>query len=157
VHTVYLLRHAKSDWSDQTLPDHARPLAPRGRRDAKRIAKHLRRRGIAPMLVLCSSAERTRETLELVRPALGGAPVQIEDGLYAAANEELLERLRVLPEQSASVPVIGHNPGLQELALVLATPVEPAAAWRPSCQRPRSRPSPSRTAHGRRWLRATPS
>src|SRR5438132_587002 len=96
-------------WSDQTLPDHARPLAPRGRRDAKRIAKHLRRRGIEPMLVLCSSAERTRETLELVRPALGGAPVQIEDGLYAAANDELLERLRVLPERSASVLVIGHN------------------------------------------------
>ena len=110
MHTVYLLRHAKSDWLDQTLPDHARPLAPRGRRDAKRIAKHLRRRGIEPMLVLCSSAERTRETLELVRPALGGAPVQIEDGLYAAANDELLERLRVLPEQSASVLVIGHNP-----------------------------------------------
>jgi phosphohistidine phosphatase len=122
VHTVYLLRHAKSDWSDQTLPDHARPLTPRGRRDAKRIAKHLGRRGIEPTLVLCSSAERTRQTLELVRPELGGAPVQIEDGLYAASNDELLERLRVLPEQSASVLVIGHNPGLQELALVLATP-----------------------------------
>jgi phosphohistidine phosphatase len=48
--------------------------------------------------------------------------VQIEDGLHAAANDELLERLRGLPEQSTSVLVIGHNPGLQELALVLATP-----------------------------------
>jgi phosphohistidine phosphatase len=122
VHTVYLLRHAKSDWSDQTLPDHARPLAPRGRRDAKRIGKHLRERGIEPTLVLCSSAERTRATLELVRPALGAATVQIEDGLYAAATDELLERLRALPEPSASVLVIGHNPGLQQLALVLATP-----------------------------------
>jgi phosphohistidine phosphatase len=122
VHTVYLLRHAKSDWSDQTLPDHARPLAPRGRRGAERIAKHLRRRGIEPTLVLCSSAERARETLDLVRPALGGAEAQIEDGLYAAGKDELLERLRALPEQSASVLVIGHNPGLQDLALVLATP-----------------------------------
>ena len=122
MHTVYLLRHAKSDWSDQTLPDHARPLAPRGRRDAQRIAKHLRRRGIEPTLVLCSSAARTRETLDLVGPALGAAPAQIEDGLYAAAPDELLERLRALPEQSASVLVIGHNPGLHELALVLATP-----------------------------------
>jgi phosphohistidine phosphatase len=122
VHTVYLLRHAKSDWSDQTLPDHARPLAPRGRRDAKRIASHLRRRGIEPTLVLCSSAERTRETLDLVRPALGDAPAQIEDELYAAPSDQLLERLRALPEESDSVLVIGHNPGLQELALVLATP-----------------------------------
>jgi phosphohistidine phosphatase len=122
VHTVYLLRHAKSDWSDQTLPDHARPLAPRGRRDAKRIANHLRRHEIEPTLVLCSSAERTRRTLDLVRPALGAAPAQIEDELYAAASLQLLERLRALPEQSASVLVIGHNPGLQELALVLATP-----------------------------------
>lgn len=121
--TVYLLRHAKSDWSDRTLSDQARPLAPRGRRDAKRLAKHLRRRRIEPTRVLCSSAERTRETLELVRPALrGGTPVQVEDGLYAAATDELLERLRALPDESDSVLVIGHNPGLQELALVLATP-----------------------------------
>jgi phosphohistidine phosphatase len=119
---VYLLRHAKSDWSDQTLPDHARPLAPRGRRDAKRIAKHLRQCGIEPTLVLCSSAERTRETLELIRPALGAAPAQIEDGLYAASCDELLKRLRALPEPSASALVIGHNPGLQDLALLLTAP-----------------------------------
>ncbi len=111
VHTVYLLRHAKSDWSDQTLPDHGRPLAPRGRRDAKRIAKHLRRRGIEPALVLCSSAERARETLELVWPALGATPAQIGDELYAASGDELLKRLRLLPEESASVLLIGHNPG----------------------------------------------
>lgn len=122
MHTVYLLRHAKSDWSDQMLPDHARPLASRGRRDAKRIAKHLRGCGIEPTLVLCSSAERTRETLELVRPALGAALTEIEDRLYAASSDQLLERLRALPEESSSVLLIGHNPGLQQVALVLAKP-----------------------------------
>jgi phosphohistidine phosphatase len=120
--TLYLLRHGKSSWSDPRLPDHERPLAQRGRRDAKRIAKHLVRLGIKPQLVLCSSAERTRETLELVRPALGATPtVRLEAELYAASADRLLERLRTVPEEVASVLLIGHNPGLHDLALVLAS------------------------------------
>jgi phosphohistidine phosphatase len=119
---LYLLRHAKSSWSDPTLHDHARPLAKRGRRDAKRIAKHLSRIGIEPELVLCSSAERTCETLELVRPALGAtATVRLEPELYAATSAKLLERIRSVPEEFASVMLIGHNPGLQDLVLVLAS------------------------------------
>jgi phosphohistidine phosphatase len=122
MHTLYLLRHAKSSWADQTLPDRERPLARRGSRDAKRIAKHLVRLGIEPELVLCSSAERPRETLELVRPALGTtSTVRLEAELYAASADELLERIRAVPETVASVMLIGHNPGLQDLALVLAS------------------------------------
>jgi phosphohistidine phosphatase len=122
MHTLYLLRHAKSSWADQTLPDRERPLARRGRRDATRIAKHLARLQIAPELILCSSAERTRETLELLRPALGTAStVSLETELYAASADELLERIRVVPEAVPSVMVIGHNPGLQDLALLLAS------------------------------------
>lgn len=122
MHTLYLLRHAKSSWADRTLPDRERPLARRGRRDAKQIAKHLVRLEIAPELVLCSSAARTRETLELVRPALvATSTVRLEAGLYAASADELLERIRAVPEAVASVMVIGHNPGLQNFALVLAS------------------------------------
>lgn len=122
MHTLYLLRHAKSSWADPTLPDHERPLAARGRRDAKRIAKHLARLGTEPELVLCSTAERTRETLELLRPALGATPaVRLEARLYAASSDELLERIRGVPEAVASVMLIGHNPGLHQLALVLAS------------------------------------
>ena len=122
MHTLYLLRHAKSSWVDQTLSDEDRPLAPRGRRDAKRIAQHLVRLGIEPELVLCSSALRTRETLELVRPALGAtATVSLEAGLYAASSEVLLERIRAVPEPVDSVMLIAHNPGLQQLAVVLAS------------------------------------
>jgi phosphohistidine phosphatase len=121
MHTLYLLRHAKSSWADPTLSDHERPLAPRGKRDAKRIAKHLARLGVEPELVLCSSAERTRETLELLRPALGATPtVRLEAELYAASLDRLLERIRAVPEAVASLMLIGHNPGLQQLALVLA-------------------------------------
>ena len=122
MHTLYLLRHAKSSWADPTLPDHERPLAPRGRRDAKRIAKHLSRLGIAPALVLCSPAERTRETLELLRPALGPTPtVGFEAELYAASADSLLERIRALPETVDTVMLIGHNPSLQQLALFLVS------------------------------------
>jgi phosphohistidine phosphatase len=97
-------------------------LARRGSRDAKRIAKHLVRFEIAPELVLCSSAERTRQTLELMRPALGATSrVSVEAELYGASADELLERIRAVREAVASVLVIGHNPGLQDLALVLAS------------------------------------
>jgi phosphohistidine phosphatase len=121
VHTLFLLRHAKSSWDDPTLLDRERPLARRGRRDAKRIAKHLVRLGLEPDVVLCSSAVRARETLELLRPALGTSKVLLEDGLYGASSDELLARIRHVPDAVASVMLIGHNPGLQELALVLAS------------------------------------
>jgi phosphohistidine phosphatase len=121
VHTLYLLRHAKSSWSDPTLADHERPLSPRGRRDAKRIADHLLRLGIAPALVLCSTSRRTRETLDLVRPALDAATVSLEPELYAASAETLLERLHAVPEEVSSLMLIAHNPGLEELALLVAS------------------------------------
>ena len=82
----------------------------------------MREHGIEPELVFCSSAERTRETLELVRPSLGAeSTVSLEDELYAASADALLERLHAAPEQVASVMLIGHNPGLQDLALRLAS------------------------------------
>ena len=122
MHTLYLLRHAKSSWADPTLPDHERPLEPRGRRDAQRIAKHLARHGIEPQLVLCSPAKRTRATLELLRPTLGAtSTVRLEAELYAASADKLLERIRNVPERVDSVMLIGHNPGLQQLALDLAS------------------------------------
>jgi phosphohistidine phosphatase len=121
VHTLYLLRHAKSSWAEPTLADSERPLAPRGRRDATLVAEHLRRIGCEPELVLCSPAVRTRETLELVRPALGGPRVMLEGELYAASPDELLARIRLVPDAVASVLLVGHNPGLHELALTLAS------------------------------------
>src|SRR5438876_10156760 len=92
--TLYLLRHAKSSWEDVALADHDRPLASRGRRASRTIAAHLRKQAIVPSLVLCSSARRTRETLERIRAGLGEEiEVQIEDGLYAASASDLLARL----------------------------------------------------------------
>ena len=119
--SLYLLRHAKSSWKTDA-PDHDRPLAGRGRRAAKAIARHLREQGIEPELVLCSTARRARETLERIEPALGAAGVLIERELYGASKDELLERLRGAPDEVGSVMLIGHNPGIQLLALDLARP-----------------------------------
>jgi phosphohistidine phosphatase len=122
VRTVILLRHGKSSWSDSTLADIDRPLAPRGERAAGRIAKYMRRKKIRPELVLCSPSVRTRQTLEAIQPSLGkSCSIELVPELYAASESELLERLQALPGSVSSVMLIGHNPGLQELALVLAS------------------------------------
>ncbi len=78
------------------------------------------RNQVAPALVLCSSARRTRETLDRVGAALGPAEVFIERDLYGASSEDLLERLREVPDETESVLLVGHQPAIQELALRLA-------------------------------------
>jgi phosphohistidine phosphatase len=120
--TVILLRHGKSSWSDSTLADIDRPLAPRGERASRKLAKYIRRKRIHPALVLCSPALRTRQTLEAVQVSLGKrCAVEVVPELYAASEQELLERLQALPESVRSVMLVGHNPGLHNLALVLAS------------------------------------
>jgi phosphohistidine phosphatase len=120
---LYLLRHAKSSWDDPALADSDRPLAPRGRRAAKVMADHLRRKGISPGLVLCSPSKRTRQTLKRVAPSLGKtSDVQIEPALYAASATTLLEELHQVPDAVNSVMLIGHNPGIQDLVLSLVRP-----------------------------------
>lgn len=118
---MMLLRHAKSSWSDPALADVDRPLAPRGERASMRIAEYIRRKKLRPALVLCSPSRRTRQTLEAIEPALGRRyAVELVSQLYAASELELLELLQALPDSVASVMIVGHNPGLQDLALALA-------------------------------------
>ena len=121
VRTLILLRHLKSSWDDPGRLDHDRPLAPRGRRAGKRIRRELQDEGIAPQLVLCSSAVRAVGTWKAIR---AGIPedrrVGIEDGLYAASAESLLERLKGVPDEVETVLLIAHNPGIGDLAVGLA-------------------------------------
>jgi phosphohistidine phosphatase len=119
---VYVLRHAKSSWDDPQMGDHDRPLAGRGRRAGAAIAQHMRAAGLAPELVICSTARRTRETLELLEPAVGAAETRLEEHVYGASATDLLELLRGMPEDVDSVLLIGHNPGVQQLVLALAAP-----------------------------------
>ena len=118
---LYVLRHAKSSWKSGA-PDHERPLAGRGRRAANTICRYVREHGLEPELVLCSTARRARETLERIEPGLGSPGVRFEQSLYEATSGALLDRLRVVPDDVGSVMLIGHNPGLQQLALDLARP-----------------------------------
>ena len=132
---LYLLRHAKSDWGNAGLPDRERPLVPRGERAAASMDAALALRGIHPDLVLCSPAVRTRETLQRMPRSLGGAEQRIEDGLYEARPGLVLDLLRGLPADPASVLVLGHNPWIQGLALLLSRE-EPSAPGGPVGRRP---------------------
>lgn len=115
--TLFLLRHAKSSWSEPGLADFDRPLNERGRRAAPLIALHLAHGGLLPDLILCSAARRTRETLALMLPALArDAVVRIESGLYGADAATLLRRLKRIEAEVDCVLLIGHNPGLEDLA-----------------------------------------
>jgi phosphohistidine phosphatase len=117
---LVLLRHAKSSWSDPDLGDHDRPLNGRGRRTAPVVGRHLRDAGLVPDLVLCSSAVRARATLDRL-----GLPddvaVRVDDDLYGADADEIVELLRAVPDTVGSVLVIAHNPGLEELIELLVT------------------------------------
>src|ERR1700728_3320894 len=92
---LFLLRHAKSSWDDPAFEDHDRPLSARGRRAASLIGAYLDREQVQIPLVLCSSARRTRETLELI--SVHGE-VQTERELYGAPADQLLARLRRVPD-----------------------------------------------------------
>jgi phosphohistidine phosphatase len=84
------------------------------------MAEHLRSSGPPVDLVLCSSAVRTTETLQHLGRAFGDADMLVEDGLYGATDEELLDRLRQVSDDVEGVALIGHNPGVQDLATALA-------------------------------------
>lgn len=119
---LLLLRHAKSSWDDPRLSDHARPLNARGRRAAHAMADAMRELGLTPDIVLVSSARRTLQTLEALAPLEGPPLIEPMDDLYLAAWPSLLGVLRGLPETARSVLLIGHNPGLHDLAMALAGP-----------------------------------
>ena len=117
---LLLLRHAKSDWQDMSLDDHDRPLAPRGRRAAPRMGQYLHDRELEPDLVLCSTARRARETLELVLTALASKPqIRYLKTLYLAPPSRMIAVIRRQSPVCGRILLIAHNPGMQNLALEL--------------------------------------
>jgi phosphohistidine phosphatase len=124
------MRHAKSSWDDPELPDFDRPLNARGRKAANRMATYFRKAGISPELILCSAAKRTRETCEAILSA-GIAPrVSFDDELYGAPAGDLLDLVRDLPDALMRVLIIGHNPGVQDLAQVITGQGDPTSIRR---------------------------
>lgn len=118
------MRHAKSSWDDPRLSDHARPLNPRGRAAAAAMRAAMRDMGVAPDLVLVSSARRTLQTLEMLEPWDDTPLVEPMDALYLAGPEQMLAILHGAAETVRSILVLGHNPGLHDLAMQLAGPGE---------------------------------
>lgn len=117
---LMLLRHAKSDWSEAGARDQDRPLNRRGREAVPKIAAYIARNALIPDHVLCSTAKRARETLELLAAGLPQKPAaEFSERLYAAEPDAILELVRTTPRAIHSLLVIGHNPGLQQAALLL--------------------------------------
>ena len=127
--TLVLIRHAKSSW-DTPAKDHDRPLSGRGRRDADALGSWLAAQGLRPELVLCSTATRTRETWSRAG-AVGGlaGELRYQPEIYQAWVPELLDLVRAVPEDTETLVLVGHAPGVPDLVehLCRRTPDGP---WR---------------------------
>jgi phosphohistidine phosphatase len=118
--TLYLLRHAKSSWDDPAMKDFDRPLNKRGKKAAPQIGGEMKSRGVRPDAILSSPAKRTRETAKLALEAAGivQKPTFVEE-IYEASLNDLKNVLNKHAGDAASVMLIGHNPGMEELLLYL--------------------------------------
>lgn len=116
---LILLRHAKSD-RPAGVADHERPLNDRGRRAAPAVGGHIAQEGPRPDLALVSTATRTRETWDAVSAALGAPEARHHREIYEAPAERILGLIHGAPDSAETVIVVGHNPGLGDLAATLA-------------------------------------
>jgi phosphohistidine phosphatase len=120
--SLVLLRHAKSAWP-HGVPDHDRPLAGKGRRNALAAGEWFVAEGPRPELVLCSDAVRARHTWEIVSSVLEPAPpVRFEPALYGADPDDVLRLLHAVPADVRTVVVVGHEPTMSQLSSLLAGP-----------------------------------
>lgn len=148
--TLVLLRHAKSSWTEN-VPDDMRPLAGRGRRAAPAAGRWLWAEGYVPDLVLCSTARRARQTWQLAESGLLGAaeaggpaepgtgaapPVSYEREVYHASAAGLIDLLHRQPADVRTLALVGHEPGMSELALTLAGAADEAASPPPAAEPP---------------------
>jgi phosphohistidine phosphatase len=131
--TLLLMRHAKSSWGDESLPDFERPLNERGNRDAPRIGQELAARGVVPDVIVTSTAVRAVETTRLVCKGLDEArgsrgqgrgkskegSFKLEPSLYGAPPDRILEAINLLPNKCSCALIVGHNPGMQDLVTSL--------------------------------------
>lgn len=124
--TLFILRHAKSSWKDEDIPDHDRPLNKRGKQDAPRMGALLRSEDLLPDLIISSTAKRARDTVKYAAEESGyGGDILWSESLYAAEPQAYIDILRGLPAGYERVMVVGHNPGLEELVAMLTDEWEP--------------------------------
>ncbi len=118
---LMLLRHAKSDWSAAGRPDRERVLSPRGERTAPLMGRYLAEQDLVPQHAIVSVAERTRQTWQFLGNTVTATPgVTFDERIYEAAPVDILAAIADTPAAAETLLVVGHNPGLQSLALALA-------------------------------------
>jgi phosphohistidine phosphatase len=116
---LYLLRHAKTVPTEPDQDDHARALTVRGMHDASAMARYLLKNGFMPELMLVSTSARTRQTADLVLREIDATP-EYRETLYLAEADKILGLVQAAPPGVSALMVVGHNPGLEELATLLA-------------------------------------
>ncbi len=118
---LILMRHAKSSWKTDAATDFERPLNGRGKRDAALMAQWIATEVPHPELIVSSPSERTSQTVFVVCASLEYPPERVrwENGVYEASLGTLLKLLRRLPDDTQSTMLVGHNPGMEELAIFL--------------------------------------
>ena len=118
--TLSLLRHAKSGWDDPSLSDFARPLNARGRGAARAMGRELRALGLGWDCILASPAARVTETIDEVAESYGPIAPVYDERIYLASLDTLLALVRATDDAYATLLVVGHNPGMERLALLLS-------------------------------------
>ena len=116
--TLILVRHAKSCWKHESLPDIDRPLNKRGKRDAPEMASRLVNRGVRPDVIISSAALRALTTARVIAVAteIDAAQIMVDDELYGASEDDVLEIVRQISDVVGTAVVVGHNPTLTDLA-----------------------------------------
>ena len=122
---LLIMRHAKSSWKETDVTDHERPLKKRGKDDAHRMGKLLRSKKIVPEMIISSTAQRSRETAELLAESMKFKEAIIySDALYMAEPSDILAEIAHHATKQKTVMVIGHNPGSEALLQILTGKVE---------------------------------
>ncbi|HYI49670.1 MAG TPA: histidine phosphatase family protein [Allosphingosinicella sp.] len=118
--TLTLLRHAKSGWDAPVARDFDRPLSPRGRKAARAMGREMKRLQLAFDRVIASPAARAAETIDGLEQDYGALPAEQDERVYLASAETLLDLVRATDDAEARLLIVGHNPGMEQLALLLA-------------------------------------
>jgi phosphohistidine phosphatase len=115
---LILVRHAKSSWNEPGLSDRDRPLNDRGERDAPKMGERLAKEGVKPDVILSSPAVRALATAQIIAGKLDfrRKDIRVDERLYLADADDLLEVIRELDDEAKRVMLVGHNPGLADLA-----------------------------------------
>ncbi|MBM9576699.1 histidine phosphatase family protein [Leptospira sp. 201903070] len=114
---IHLVRHAKSDWESEFKSDRERPLSDRGKKNARFLRKYLERIDFKTDLFLISDSKRTLDTYKILTKNKDVSPeTKVTEKLYESDSEDILVKLRELNSKFESVALLGHNPGMEEIA-----------------------------------------